>query len=187
MDGDRDTAREKAGPNNGTKSFTASSSERRKKRQLKRKFFLFITSKTHPEHIKFLLWNSSLRVPLIPPIIIFLCVFSSLNFLQEAGNVFVGNTAKTFTSYRVFMASFLCASCCFVSFLSRFWKCRKNNWVNLMPDYHNVKIWTKSFSCFSSHQIVSSWSTDSDKNRRFVDFRLSSTKRETSMRFISRK
>lgn len=88
-----ETRREKAGPNNnGTKSFTAEQ-RWRKKRQLKRKFFLFITLKIHPKHIKFLLWNSSLCVPLIPPIIIFLSVLPLLHYSFEGARCFGGNTA----------------------------------------------------------------------------------------------
>lgn len=57
MDTEGDTTR-KAGAINGTKSFTASRAEERK-RQLKRKFFLFITLKNTSRAYKILPANSS--------------------------------------------------------------------------------------------------------------------------------
>lgn len=122
MDRDRNTTR-KAGPNNGTKSFTASS-ERwgRKKRQLKRKFFLFITLKILPEHIKFLLWNSSLRVPLIPPIIIFLCVpFVLLEHSKAKCVLSETRQHKTFTSSQVLWHFVLNGSLASVAFFCHFY------------------------------------------------------------------
>lgn len=71
-------------PGENREKFTENIAHRRREWQLKGKFFLFITLKIHPEHIKkVFLWIFisffSLRVPLILPIII--CV------LLEPGRV----------------------------------------------------------------------------------------------------
>lgn len=95
-----ETRREKPGQIIMAPSRSPRAALEKRKRQLKRKFFLFITLKIHPEHIKFLLWNSSFRVPLIPPIIIFPSL--SQYFYFEGEMCFLAQIRhKSFTSSRV--------------------------------------------------------------------------------------